>query len=121
MPHSFDYLDLGSFRSLYCNPELPLQMKFYVEGIKCSKCIAKIENLKLENQELQNLVVNLGNQTALVELRDFEQSFARVAEDIAMLGFRPVPIKPSEEGAVVVQLYNLIAAKAGRATELDQH
>lgn len=26
------------------------------------------------------------------------------------------PIKPSEEGAVVVQLYNLIAAKAGRAT-----
>ena len=25
-------------------------------------------------------------------------------------------IKPSEEGAVVVQLYNLIAAKAGRAT-----
>src|SRR5690606_5848017 len=27
-----------------------------------------------------------------------------------------IPVKPSEEGGVAVQLYNLIAAKAGRAT-----
>lgn len=99
MPQPYDYLDLGSFRSLYCHRQSPLKMKFYVEGVKCSKCISQIENLKLKNQELQNLEVDLANQTALIELKDAEKSFARVASDIAALGFRPVPIQPSEDAA----------------------
>lgn len=97
MPQTFEYLDLAPFRALYCDAQSPLTMKFYVEGIKCSKCISKIENLKIQNQDLQNLEVDLAHQTALVELKALDKSFARVASDIADLGFRPVPLKSSED------------------------
>ncbi len=103
MQSTYEYLDLGQFRSLYCYLKNPQKMKFYVEGIKCSKCISKIENLKNENQQLLTLEVDLANQTALVELRNSEDSFARVAESIANLGFRPIPLRPQEDTATLWQ------------------
>lgn len=97
MHPNYDYLDLGQFRSLYCLDQKPQAMKFYVEGIKCSKCIAKIEGLKNHNPDLKNLEVDLANQTAFIELNQAENSFAKVAEDISELGFRPIPIQPNED------------------------
>jgi Cu2+-exporting ATPase/Cu+-exporting ATPase len=99
MQNTYSYLDLGQFRSLYCTGDAKRKMKFYVEGIKCSKCISKIESLKSKNPELETLEVDLANQTALVELKDTNKSFARVAEDIAGLGFRPIPIQTSDDSA----------------------
>ncbi len=97
MPNSFDYLDLGQFRSLYCERENPRAMKFFVEGVRCSKCIAKIENLSLRNPDLNRLEVDLANQMAFVELKSPDLSFGRVAEEISGLGFRVVPLQPEED------------------------
>ncbi len=96
MQDAFDYLDLEQFRSLY-NFQNPRKMKFYVEGIKCSKCISKIEKLRNENEQVQGLEVNLADQTALVELKSPEYSFARIANEISKLGFRLVPVSPSDD------------------------
>lgn len=97
MQSTYDYLDLGQFRVLYNYVHDPRKMKFYIEGIKCSKCIAKIENLKALNEQVQTLEVDLANQTAVVELKSSESSFARVADEIAHLGFRPIPIQASDD------------------------
>src|SRR4051812_32412015 len=96
MHTTYDYLDLEQFRSLYISQN-QRRMKFYVEGIKCSKCIAKIENLKNRNVNISLLEVDLANQTAEVELKDSHNSFGKVAEAISALGFRPVPIQTQKD------------------------
>ena len=96
MQKTFDYLDMEQFRSLY-SQQNPKTMRFYVEGIKCAKCISKIEYLKIENEQIQTLEVDLAKQTALVELRSPEFSFARIANGIENLGFRPIPVRASDD------------------------
>ncbi len=96
MHDTFGYLDLEQFRLLY-SFQSPRKMKFYVEGIKCSKCISKIERLKIDNEQVQTLEVDLANQMTLVELKSANCSFARIADDIAKLGFHPVPVRPSDD------------------------
>ncbi|MGZ5279106.1 MAG: heavy metal translocating P-type ATPase [Pseudobdellovibrionaceae bacterium] len=97
MPNSYDYLDVSPFRSAYVDVANPRTMKFYVDGIRCSKCISKIERLSSLNPELQSLEVDLANQMALIQLKSSEGSFSRVANDIAELGFRVVPMQLADD------------------------
>lgn len=97
MTNSFAYLDQGNFRLLYCEPEKPRKMKFFVEGIRCAKCVHKIEGLKQSHQQIQNLEVDMAGQTASVELTSDNASFADVAQSITDLGFRAIPLRPAED------------------------
>lgn len=74
-------------------------MKFYVEGIRCSKCVAKIENLTIQNSRLSSLEVDLAHQTAVVELKTEKDSFAEVAEAIQALGFKAVPLQFQDDSS----------------------
>lgn len=97
MSSAFDYLDETEFRTIYCPVQEPPQMKFYIEGIKCSKCVSKIENLKSVNPELLTLDVDLAHQTATVELKGAGFSFANVAQAIDSLGFKAIPLQPQDD------------------------
>ena len=68
-------------------------MKFYVEGIRCGKCVSKIEGITSQDPEIKSLEVDLAHQTAVVEMRDNAGSFALVAELIEALGFKPIPLQ----------------------------
>lgn len=71
-------------------------MNFFVEGVRCSKCIGKIEGLKAQLPGVQTLEVDLANQMARVELSSASNSFGEVAEAINNLGFRAIPVRPDE-------------------------
>lgn len=103
MDTSFSYLDQDQFRELYCEKENSQQMKFFVEGIRCAKCVQKIESLKNSNQEIESVEVDLANQVTLVRMKDVKGSFDRVACEISDLGFRPVPIQPEDDINVLWQ------------------
>ena len=97
MTKDYSFLDEGLFRSAYCHSQSPTRMKFYVEGIKCAKCVAKIEALPSRNPQLKHVEVDIAHQTAFVELYSKSDSFSRVAEDINALGFHAVPIECKQD------------------------
>lgn len=97
MANDYSFLDEGLFRSAYCNSTTPTRMKFYIEGIKCAKCVAKIEALAERNDQLKSIEVDLSHQTAFVELRAKSDSFSRVVEDIHALGFHAIPIETKQD------------------------
>ena len=76
-------------------------MKFFIDGVKCSKCVAKIENLKSHNSQLETLEVDLAHQTATIELKEKSSSFATVAEELDTLGYKVIPLKPQEDAAEI--------------------
>lgn len=94
MSTTFNYLDDTSFRSLYCIKDNGRRMKFYIEGIRCGKCVSKIEGIVSEDPEIKSVEVDIAHQIATVEMRDSSGSFALVAECIESLGFKPVPLRP---------------------------
>lgn len=99
MNETHSYLDDSSFRQLYCSGDDQRSMKFYVEGIRCAKCVSKIENIKNQNTDLSTLEVDLAHQTATVELKNSDNSFAQFASAIDALGFRAIPLKPQDDPA----------------------
>ena len=103
MTNDYSFLDEGLFRSAYCHTETPTRMKFYVEGIKCAKCVAKIEGLANHNPQLKHVEVDIAHQTAFVELYSKTDSFSRVAEEINALGFHAVPIECKQDA---IELWN---------------
>ncbi|MFN8792287.1 MAG: heavy metal translocating P-type ATPase [Bdellovibrionales bacterium] len=94
---AYEYLDESSFRDLYCPSQDQPVMKFYIEGLKCSKCIAKIEGLKGQLEDLRDVNVDLAHHTARIELRDPSASFASVVQQVESLGFRAIPLQPQED------------------------
>jgi Cu2+-exporting ATPase/Cu+-exporting ATPase len=81
-------------------------MKFFVDGIRCSKCVAKIENIKTQNSEIQALDVDLAHQTATIELKEKNFSFATIAEKLDSLGYKVIPLRPQED---TVEAWNRIS------------
>ena len=94
----YSYLDHPQFRELYCfGEDASPRLKFYVEGIKCSKCITKLETLLTLVPDLKFLEIDLANQTATTGLRNSGSSFQQVAQQIEILGFRPSPVLSNAE------------------------
>jgi Cu+-exporting ATPase len=93
----FSYLDLGEFRDLYTNKEdSQPTMNFYVNGIRCSNCLKKIESVKNELSGVADVRVNMTNHQAQVILKNTEASFAEFANKIIDKGFQVTPLKKTD-------------------------
>lgn len=93
---SFSYLDLGPFRSLYVDSHLPNRMNFYVTGMKCAKCVNKIEGLQKVLPSVRGLRVDISKSSVEVQLSNDSAYFAPVAEAIEKLGFQVKPLQAEQ-------------------------
>jgi Cu2+-exporting ATPase/Cu+-exporting ATPase len=99
VPSRFAYLDQPDFREIYCfGAEAHPKIRFFVEGIRCSRCISKLESIQISNLELDFLEVDLANQTAVAGLKSEKGSFAHLADQILELGFTPNPVLSGHDG-----------------------
>ncbi len=73
-------------------------MKFYIEGMKCAKCVAKVEGLAQKIESVDHITVDLGQNVAVVEVNDPAKGFFALADSIQNLGFRISAIPWSEMG-----------------------
>lgn len=96
--HSFDYLDRIEFKRIFLNQENASKMKFYIEGMRCSKCVHRIESLVDHEPRLKSLTVDLGSHTAVVETDGLSSIFGEVASRIEKLGFKVIPIPWKNDG-----------------------
>lgn len=94
----FDYLDQLQFRKIYCDPQSHTVMKFYIDGMKCAKCVQKIESLSFQMSHLKNVTVDLSQQVATVQLNTSRDLFSNVGAAIEALGFKAQAIPWAEKG-----------------------
>src|SRR4051794_8150564 len=88
----FSFLDLIEFKVKYASGPEHNQMRFYISGIHCGKCVRKLEDLPLRLKGLRRLEVEMGTNLAHIDLDPRVLSFANVAQSITELGFEPIPL-----------------------------
>jgi len=106
MESQFSYLDQDSFRPLYFSKNDPLRMHMYIEGIKCIKCVSKIESIKNKIPGLSFFELNMTTQVLDFKLSGSEVKYAEVADQITGLGFRVIPLPVSESANMHQELEN---------------
>lgn len=96
MESQFSYLDQDSFRPLYSSKEDPLRMQMYIEGIKCIKCVNKIETIKNKTPGLSLFELNMATQVLDLKINSPQIKYADIADQITGLGFKVIPLPVSE-------------------------
>lgn len=97
----FSFLDLKEFQNEYAQGPAQNQIRFYIGGIRCAKCVRKLESLPLTLPGLLRLEVEMGSSTARAEIDTQKLSFKSLADTITSMGFEPVPIRPDEDPAAL--------------------
>lgn len=100
----FSFLDKAEFREKYASGPAQNKISFYVEGIRCAKCVRKLENLSLELSGLKSLRVEMGNNLAHAEIDPVTLTFSMLAVRIEGLGYRPIPISIEGDSKVAERL-----------------
>lgn len=93
---NFEYLDDAEFWKQYFNQDIPNSIVLYTEGIHCTDCIIKIQNLKNKIPDIKNIQVKLGESTTTI-FSDQHTSFNEVAQEIEKLGYTVHPVFQSSE------------------------
>src|SRR5689334_14517166 len=90
----FSFLNQSDFRTKYGSGPTFDQIRFYVRGINCAKCVRKLENLATSHPGFKQVRVEFGKSLVNVEIDPKQISFTKVAEAISALGFDLVPLTP---------------------------
>jgi heavy metal translocating P-type ATPase len=92
----YTYLDNQEFKEKYCFFDDETQtMKFYIEGVHCIACLWLVEKLPEFMNGVLNSKLDFGKSIATITLEK-NASFAIVAKELEMLGYRPHPLKVDE-------------------------
>jgi len=102
---NYDYLNQESFVELYSDPENPLTMNFYVEGIECAACLWLIEKIPDYSREIESLLLNMSDNTATVRFTP-EKKFSSFPEIAAKFGYKAHPLRVDEEARQLKQREN---------------
>ncbi|MGE4131125.1 MAG: heavy metal translocating P-type ATPase [Bdellovibrionales bacterium] len=92
----FSFLDAPDVRVNYAFGPRGQQMDFYVGGIKCSKCIRKIEDLAFVTAGVEEVSVDLSRNRVRVRISDDAPGFGEFADELVRLGYEPVPLAIEE-------------------------
>jgi Cu2+-exporting ATPase/Cu+-exporting ATPase len=83
----FAFLDQDDFRTHYADPDKPSRMFFYVEGVHCTACLFRIENLKNEIDGIRALRLDMGRH--ILEVETDTAPLSAVAARLKSMGYRP--------------------------------
>ncbi|MCF6150203.1 MAG: heavy metal translocating P-type ATPase [Candidatus Kuenenia sp.] len=100
-PHTgsseYDILDNESFLKDYVVLQDGKQgMRFFVEGIQCTACLWIIDQIPHWIPEVENVHLNMSQNTLFVSLRT-PGFFGKVVSTLAALGYKTYPIKNPDE------------------------
>lgn len=92
----WDYIDSHSFREKFTAPKKPNTMRFYVEGVGCSKCLAKIENLKRSYSQVVEASMDMSKNILRLEVTP-KGRFAPFISGLEKLGYKAHPISEGQD------------------------
>jgi len=89
----FTFLDQPEFKLKFATGADLASMRFYIGGMHCAKCVHRLEDLSVSVPGLLSLRIELGKDVAYVEIDPERACFSQVAEQIARLGYQPIPLE----------------------------
>lgn len=92
----FSFLDQESFRTKYVQRNSVI--RFFIGGMKCSRCVRKLEGLSGQLDGVRSVRVDMGRAQLEAEIDPTHISFSRFAAEIARLGFDPIPLAQESLG-----------------------
>ncbi|OFZ31090.1 MAG: hypothetical protein A2622_00355 [Bdellovibrionales bacterium RIFCSPHIGHO2_01_FULL_40_29] len=90
--NDFSFLDQPEFVDRYATGPQKNHIQFYVGGIRCGKCVRKLEDLSIANPGIKQFRVDMGKNLADVEVDFSIFKFSTVADLISQMGFHPTPV-----------------------------
>lgn len=99
----FSFLDQASFRELYSVGDINRKIRFYVEGIRCAKCLRKIEGLAGKIRGLSEVRVELGKNLVHVNFDSSCVSPSVIASELSGLGFKVKALPPQAKADVQIK------------------
>lgn len=93
---NYEYLDQENFISYYTNPEKPLEMSFYIEGIHCAACLWLIEKVPNAVPHIETVTLNMSTSVAEVKFKP-AQRFSTFPRIIRRLGYKAHPIRIDDD------------------------
>lgn len=100
----FSFLDDGPFRKAYSEGGNGGKMRFFVEGIRCAKCLRKIESLSETTPGLKDIRVEMGKNIVHVEFEPNVINPSQIATKIAGFGFQVRPLAPGSNAETQLKL-----------------
>lgn len=100
-PSDYSFLNEPEFRDRYAIGPAKNQIRFYIDGISCGKCIRKLEDLALSLPGLRQFRVQLSSQVAFAEVDEAVLGFDQLAEAIRVMGYRPIPLGPEKDAEIL--------------------
>lgn len=88
----FSYLDSADLRPVYVQGTEDAVMDFYVKGIRCGRCVQKLEQLPIYHAGVLNVRVQLAQKSARVSFQPKIIQPSEIARLIVDLGYQPVPL-----------------------------
>lgn len=93
----FSYLDSEQLRGIYAVQNEHPAMVFHVQGVKCGRCVEKIESIQNDFSEIQDISFNLGDRRLRIQLDSWKSSFAKIVTAIEGKGFKLTPVESKND------------------------
>lgn len=87
----FSFLDQDDFKRHYADPDHPSRMFFYVEGVHCTACLFRIENVKNEMAGIREMRLDMGRHILAVDT-EASTPLSAVAGRLKRMGYTPRPV-----------------------------
>lgn len=97
----FSYLDQADFQLKYSTGARTKRISFHIGGIRCAKCVRKIEGLPEVLPGLRSMTVEIGKNLAHAEADTDILTLSALAEKISSLGFVPTPLTKESDGQAI--------------------
>ncbi len=101
----YGYLDQVESKNSFLVSSSPEAMDFYLEGLKCSRCISKVEKSSQGLADVADISTNFGSHVSRVTLKS-GGSFSLVAKNFEELGHKPHPLTASSQSDHLQKLEN---------------
>lgn len=88
----FSFLDQTEFKRKYATGPSLNGMRFYIGGVKCAKCVHRLEDLATTLPGLRRIRVEMGKNLAHIEVDPSVLPFSHVADQIRKMGYQPIPL-----------------------------
>ncbi len=102
----FLFLDDPSCRQEYAMNLEGTRMRFYIEGLHCAECVQLIESLPQYDPELLEVRLDWSQSSLVVELKNPQGSFAKVAALLEDMGYTFKALLKNDDGSESLQKEN---------------
>ena len=102
----YSYLDVPALKKQYSVDAQGTSLRVYIGGVRCEKCVRRLEGLVGAVPGLLRLRVEMGKNLAQIEVDPSRLTFSQIVGRIKDMGFEPIPLSQTDDATGAVAQEN---------------